>query len=270
MATIHPSAVVHPQARLAENVTIGSYAYIGPNVEIGDNCEIGPHAYIDGWTTIGTGNRIYPFCIIGTDPQDLKYHGEQSYVRIGNNNLLREFVSIHRANAAGESTIIGNENMLMAYVHVGHNCVLGNNIIIANAVGLSGHVEIEDMANIGGMAGIHQFAHVGRMSMVGGYSKITRDVPPFSKVDGQPAMLYGLNVIGLRRKGISSENRAMLKRAFRLIYEMPLTKAVEEMKAFENPTAELQHLIHFLTNHSRLGVITRVGRRNAADEGGKG
>jgi UDP-N-acetylglucosamine acyltransferase len=204
MATsVHPTAVIDPAARLGEGVTVGPYAVIGPDVEIGDGSRIGPHAVIDGRVRMGRRNRIFPGACIGLEPQDLKYDGAATEVVIGDDNTIRECVTINRATGEGEQTRLGDGNLLMAYSHLGHNCHLGDRIVIANGVAVAGHVVIGDRAVIGGVLGIHQFVHIGGLAMVGGMSRIDRDVPPFSLVEGHPGRVRGLNRIGLRRSGLA-------------------------------------------------------------------
>lgn len=204
MATsVHPTALVDPRARLADGVVVGPFAVIGPEVEIGAGSRIGPHVVIDGRVRMGSGNRIFPGACIGLEPQDLKYNGAPTEVVLGDNNTIRECVTINRATAEGEQTRLGSSNLLMAYSHLGHNCELGDRIVIANGVAVAGHVVIEDRAVIGGMLGIHQFVHIGTMAMVGGMSRIDRDVPPFMTVEGHPGRVRGLNRIGLRRSGLA-------------------------------------------------------------------
>ena len=203
MATsVHPTAVVDPRARLGNGVEIGPFAVIGPEVELGDGCRIGPHAVIDGRVRMGRGNRVFPGACIGLEPQDLKYDGAPTEVVLGDENTIRECVTINRATHEGEQTRIGNGNLLMAYSHLGHNCHLGDRIVIANGVAVAGHVVIGDRAVIGGVLGIHQFVHIGTMAMVGGMSRIDRDVPPYAIEEGHPGRLRGLNRIGIKRSGL--------------------------------------------------------------------
>ena len=207
MATsIHPTAVVDPRAELAAGVEVGPYAVIGPEVQIGPGSRIGPHVVIDGRVRMGSGNRIFPGACIGLEPQDLKYSGAPTEVVLGDDNTIRECVTINRATAEGEQTRLGDGNLLMAYSHLGHNCVLGDRIVIANGVAVAGHVVIGDRAVVGGMLGIHQFVHIGTLAMVGGMSRIDRDVPPFMTVEGHPGRVRGLNRIGLRRSGLAERD----------------------------------------------------------------
>lgn len=217
---IHPTAVVHEGAQLHPTVKVGPYAVIGEQVTIGPGTEIGAHVVIDGDTTIGAKNRIFPGAAIGLESQDLKYDGSMSRVVIGDNNLIREYVTINRATDAGAATLLGSNNLLMAYSHVAHNCVVEDNVIIANSVALAGHVYVESGARISGLVGVHQFVHVGRLAMIGGLSRIDRDVPPFTLINGNPAYVRGLNQVGLQRAGLTADPQAYreLKQAYRLIY----------------------------------------------------
>jgi UDP-N-acetylglucosamine acyltransferase len=200
---IHPTAVVHPKAQLDAGVEVGPYAVIGPDVCIGAGSRIGPHVVLDGRVSMGRGNRIFPGACIGAEPQDLKYNGAPTEVLIGDDNAIRECVTINRATHEGEHTRIGSGNLLMAYSHLGHNCLLGDRIVIANGVAVAGHVVVGDRAIIGGVLGIHQFVHIGTMAMVGGMSRIDRDVPPYAIVEGHPGRLRGLNRIGIKRSGLA-------------------------------------------------------------------
>ncbi|MGB7415109.1 MAG: acyl-ACP--UDP-N-acetylglucosamine O-acyltransferase [Thermosynechococcaceae cyanobacterium] len=248
---IHPTAVIHPNAELAPTVQVGPYAMVGEHVKVGHHTKIGAHVVIDGWTEIGEHNQIFPGAVLGLEPQDLKYAGAQSFVRIGDRNLIREYVTINRATGEHEVTQIGNDNLLMAYVHVGHNCLIGNEVIIANSVALSGHVTLESQARISGVLGIHQFVHIGRLAMVGGMSRITRDVPPYMLAEGNPARVRTLNQVGLQRAGVGRLNDGevmrSIKKAFKLLYRsgLPLNEALEQLKCL--PGHELiDHLDHFL------------------------
>ena len=208
---VHPNAFVDPSAELGDGVIISQGAIIGPNVTIGEGTEIGPNAVITGRTEIGVKNRVFPNVFIGMDPQDLKYKVASTEVIIGDNNTLRECVTINKATDEGEKTIIGNNNLLMAYTHIGHNCELGNNIVLSNSVQIAGHVKVEDKAIIGGCLGIHQFVHVGYLAMIGGMTRVDRDVPPFCLAEGHPGRLRGLNRIGIKRSGLMENKDFDLK-----------------------------------------------------------
>jgi UDP-N-acetylglucosamine acyltransferase len=254
---IHETAVVHPGAILGRNVVIGPYAVIGEHVEIGDGCVIGPHVAIDGWTTIGDGNKFFHGASIGFEPQDLKFKGEKSFVVIGDCNIFRENVTVHPGTeGGGGETRIGNNNLFMAYTHVAHDCQVGNYITMANCSALGGHVIVEDRVSIGGLCGIHQFTKIGKMVMVGGCSKIVKDIPPFVLVDGNPAKVCGINVVGLRRNNITPETRDEIKKAYRILYRSNLTigRAVEQMEQELQGSSEIDHFIRFLRNAER-GIL---------------
>lgn len=256
---IHSTAIIHPLAQIDPSVEIAPYAVIGEGVKIGANTTIGTHVILDGLTEIGENNRIFPGAAIGLQPQDLKYKGAKSKVVIGNNNTIREYVTINRATEEDEITKIGDNNLLMAYVHVAHNCQLENNIVIANNVALAGHVEIESKAVIGGMLGVHQFVHIGTMAMLGGMSRIERDVPPYMLVEGNPSRVRSLNLIGLKRAGLTLEEMKSLKDAFRLLYhsDLTFTEALLSLKNQE-PNSYIRHLWEFMEgsiSQGRRGII---------------
>ena len=208
---VHPNAFVDPNAQLHDGVIVSQGAIVGPDVSIGKCTEIGPNAVIKGKTKIGNNNKIFPNVFIGLDPQDLKYKGAPTEVIIGDNNTFRECVTINKATDEGEKTIIGNNNLLMAYCHIGHNCELGNRIVLSNSVQVAGHVKVEDKAIIGGCLGIHQFVHIGYLAMIGGMTRVDRDVPPFCLAEGHPGRLRGLNRIGIKRSGLMNNTDFDLK-----------------------------------------------------------
>ena len=208
---VHPNAFVDSKAELHEGVTVASGAIIGPNVIIGSGTKIGPNAVIEGKTIIGKDNRVFPNVFIGLEPQDLKYKGAPTEVIIGDNNTFRECVTVNKATYEGEKTIIGNNNLLMAYTHIGHNCELSDGIVLSNSVQVAGHVRIEDNAIIGGCLGVHQFVHIGYLAMVGGMTRVDRDVPPFCLAEGHPGRLRGLNRVGIKRSGLLENNNFDLK-----------------------------------------------------------
>lgn len=247
---IHETAIVHPNAELGAGVEIGAYSIIGPNVAIGDGTVVEPHAIIEPWTTIGSDCRICSGAILGGTPQDNKYSGERTFLAVGDRNIIREYVTIHRATGEGNVTSIGNDNMLMAYCHIGHNCSLSDGIMMANTVGISGHVIIEDKAVFGGMVGVHQFVRIGKLAMIGGYSKVAQDVPPFMMVDGRPTKVYDLNVIGLRRNGIPPKVRSGLRQAYKLLYRsnLNLSQAIETVENEIERSAERDYLLEFMRN----------------------
>ncbi len=199
---IHPSASVHPNAQLHEGVIVGQGAIIGPEVIIGPGTSVGPNSVIDGKTTLGKNNKIFPNVFLGLEPQDLKYKGANTELIIGDDNTFRECVTINKATNQGEKTIVGNNNLMMAYSHIGHNCEIGSNVILSNSVQVAGHVIIEDSAIVGGCLGIHQFVHIGYLSMIGGMTRVTRDIPPFCLAEGSPGRLRGLNKVGIKRSGL--------------------------------------------------------------------
>ena len=220
--SIHAFADVSPKAELGKGVYIGSGAVIGPDVIIGPNTWIGPNVIIEGKVKIGSNNKIYPGACIGLEPQDLKYKGVSTNVLIGDNNTFRECVTINRATFEGEKTIVGDKNLLMAYSHLGHNCEIGNSVVIANSVQIAGHVVVEDRAVIGGCLGIHQFVHIGYLAMVGGMTRVDRDVPPYCLAEGHPGRMRGLNKVGIKRKSIDKNNKdeyLQLKRIWNLLFK---------------------------------------------------
>ena len=254
---IHPSAIVSPEAEIADDACIGPYCRIGSRVRIGKNCRFESHVIVEGPTTIGEDNQFYPFGTIGLQPQDLKFKGEETFLTIGNHNIFREYVNVHRGTkGGGGNTRIGDHNFLMAYVHIGHDSVLGNHIIMANAATLAGHVTIEDHATIGAFSGVHQFCRVGTHGYVGGYSVITKDVLPYSKtVSERNTQAYGPNVLGLERKGFTPQQIQNIRTAFRLLLQSKLntTQAVEEIKTRLN-SPEVQIILDFIGKSER-GVI---------------
>ena len=256
---IHPTAIVDAGARIADSAEIGPFSIIGADVIIGARTRVMAHVFMEGPLEIGEDNIFFPYSTVGVAPQDLKYHGERSATRIGHRNRIREFVTIHRGTEGGGMlTSIGDDNLLMAYVHIAHDSRVGSHIVLANAVTFGGHVIVEDWAVIGGSTGVHQFCRVGRHAIVGGYSVITRDVLPFSNtVTAREAKVFGENAIGLQRRGFSSESISALHKAFRLLSHSGLntTQALEkieaEAKAAAEPVAEVQELIAFIRSAER-------------------
>ncbi len=208
---VHPNAFVDSSAEIHDGVSIASGAIVGPSVKIDSGTQIGPNAVIEGKTKIGKNNKVFPNVCIGLEPQDLKYQGASTEVIIGDNNTFRECVTINKATYEGEKTIIGNNNLLMAYTHIGHNCELGNGIVLSNSVQVAGHVKVEDHAIIGGCLGIHQFVHIGYLAMIGGMTRVDRDVPPFCLAEGHPGRLRGLNRVGIKRSGLMGNKEFDLK-----------------------------------------------------------
>ncbi|MCC6484000.1 MAG: acyl-ACP--UDP-N-acetylglucosamine O-acyltransferase [Armatimonadetes bacterium] len=248
---IHPTAEVSPTAEIGVNVEIGPYSIIGPDVVIGDGTVIESQVVIQRWTTIGQQCKIKSHVILGGEPQDVKFKGERSFLQIGDNNNLREFVTIHRATGEDEYTRIGHDNVLMAYCHIGHNCTIGNEVTMANTVGISGHVAVEDRVVFGGMVGVHQFVRIGRLAFIGGLSKVVQDVPPYMAADGHPARVYDVNRVGLRRAGIPAEVRDNLKLAHRLLYRTPslnVSQALEAIIEEVEPSPEVDYLVEYIQN----------------------
>ncbi|MDP2981550.1 MAG: acyl-ACP--UDP-N-acetylglucosamine O-acyltransferase, partial [Candidatus Omnitrophota bacterium] len=208
---IHPTAIVDKKAKLADDIEVGPYAIIGPNAEIAKGAVIGSRVTIDGYTAIGERTRIFTGAVIGSPPQDLKYKGQKTFLKIGKDNIIREYVTMNPGTEEGTSTSIGDGNLFMAYSHVAHNCRVGNNCVIANAGTLAGHVTLEDKVVLGGFAGVHQFTRVGKIAIIGGCSKFVQDIPPFSTCDGNPARVYGLNLVGVRRAGMPQKAQRELK-----------------------------------------------------------
>jgi UDP-N-acetylglucosamine acyltransferase len=252
---IHPTAVIDPSAKIAASANIGPYCVIGPDVEIGARTELKAHVYLEGPTWIGEENLFYPYSSIGVAPQDLKYKGERAETRIGDRNRIREFITIQRGTAGGGLvTQIGDDNLLMAYVHVAHDVRIGHHVILGNAVTFAGHVTVEDHAVIEAFSGVHQFCRIGRHAFVGGYSVITRDVLPFSMtVTPRDSKTYGENKIGLERRGFSPSTVASLHKAFRILAKSGLntTQALERMAAEVESTPEVEELIAFIRTSER-------------------
>ena len=254
MMNIHPTALVDPGVQLSKGVQIGPYTVIKSDVTIGENTIIGSHVVIDSHTDIGANCRIFQFSSIGAAPQDLKYRGEETRVIIGDNNVIREFVTINRSTTADIGmTKIGNSNLLMAYCHVAHNCRLGNFVVMANAANLAGHIDVEDFAIIGGLTGVHQFTRIGTHAFIGGASAVAQDVPPYVTASGNRAKLYGLNVVGLKRKGFSEETLNALKQTYRIIFRSSLTlkKAIEKVRAEVPHLPEVKHMVEFIERSER-------------------
>ncbi len=251
---IHETASIHPNTKIGRNVKIGPFAIIGENVEIGDNCVIGPRVVLEGWTTIGTDNQFYHSGSIGCDPQDLKFQGEKSFLHIGDGNVFREYVTISRGTeGGGGETRIGNHNYFQAYSHIAHDCHIGSNVLMGNWAALAGHVTVEDGVVISGLSGVHQFTKVGKLVLIGANTKIVKDVPPFVIVDGNPARMVGVNLIGLRQNGIEAEVRNDIKKAYRILYRSNLTisQAIEQMEHELAGRLEIDHFIRFLRNAER-------------------
>jgi UDP-N-acetylglucosamine acyltransferase len=250
---IHQTSIIENGAKIGENVEIGAYAYIGKNVIIGDNTKIAHHATIEGVTTIGKGNEIFPYAAVGTAPQDLKYNKEDTELFIGDNNKIREFTLINTGTIQDNGkTIIGSNNLFMGYVHVAHDCVIGNNCIFANAATLAGHVHVDDGAVVGGMTPIHQFVHIGSLAMIAGASAVSQDVPPFCMVEGNRAKLRGLNLTGLRRKFENKSDIDEVKKAYKELFESgkPLKESAKNLLENSNNKYVIK-LAEFVMNSKR-------------------
>lgn len=247
---IHSTAIIDESAELGPYVEIGPFCCIGANVKIGEGTIIYSRVDIVKNTVVGTNCHIHSGTVLGGPPQDKKYAGEQTFVIIGNNNILREYVTIHCATGEGNVTRLGDNNMIMAYAHIGHNCEIGSDVTIASYAGISGHVLIEDGVNIGGICGLHQGSRIGRLAMIGGMSGIAEDIPPYMLASGARAEVYGINVIGLRKAGVVSKVRAELKEAFRLLYRSNLndSQALEAIASDIPSSPELDHLLAFKRN----------------------
>jgi UDP-N-acetylglucosamine acyltransferase len=268
-SSIHPTAIIEKGARIGANVVVGPYSVIHKNVILEDNVVIKAHVYIDGYTTIGTGTTVWPGAVIGTKTQDLKYRGEKTFVTIGPECDIREFVTINSSCGEGTSVTIGRKCLIMAYCHVAHNSTVGDRVIMSNNATLAGHVTVEDAAIIGGLTAIHQFARVGRHAMVGGMSRVTHDILPYTIGGGIPYRMGGINLIGLRRHGFPFSTRKELARAFKLVYRSGLT-LVESLYRIENELEripEIQHILDFCRG-SKRGLIpdARCCERQMSDE----
>lgn len=250
---IHPTAVIHPTAEIGSEVSIGPYTVIGEGVTIGNGCQVGPQVTIEKWTELGPNCQVAPGAVLGCPAQDLKFKGGKSFVRIGANNLIREFATVHRSNHEEGATVIGDDNFLMAYAHVGHDCQIGNNTIITSFTGLSGHVKVEDKAFLSGFVAVHQFTSIGTMAMVSGNSRVVKDVLPYVIAEGNPVRIRGLNSVGMQRNGVSPEAREILKKAYKLIFrsELNTSQAVQEIESSLEPIPELERMMTFIKNSSR-------------------
>jgi UDP-N-acetylglucosamine acyltransferase len=251
---IHPSAVVEPGAKIAGDVVIGACAVVGPEVELAAGVELRPHAHVCGRTTVGEGTRIFPFAVVGEEPQDKSFTGETTQLLVGRDNVIREHATIHvGTRKGGGCTRIGDDNFIMNGVHIGHDTEIGSHTIVASHCALGGHVLVEDYAVIGGLSGIHQFARIGESVMVAAMSALSKDAPPFSLVAGQRARVSGVNAVGLRRRGFSAEARAEIKHAFHILFnsKLRLEPALERARAERFECDEVARLLHFLENSKR-------------------
>ncbi|HEV2284384.1 MAG TPA: acyl-ACP--UDP-N-acetylglucosamine O-acyltransferase [bacterium] len=256
---VHPTAIVAPAAELGAGVRIGAYTVIADHVTIGPGTWIGPHVVIEEWTALGRDCRVAAGAILGGTPQDRHFRGERSYLRIGDRVVLREYVSISRATGEDAASTIGDDTQILAYSHAGHNCRIGRGVIITNGCQLAGHVVVEDLANIGGMAGVIQFSHVGTLAMVGGFTRIDKDVPPYMLVNGNPYRTVAINRIGLERAGVSDDAQGQLRRAHRLLVRsgLDLSHAIEKIAAECGDGPEVRHLVEFLRASQERGMGIR-------------
>lgn len=260
MIEVHPLAIVDKKAELSEGVKVGPFTYIGPNVFIGENTEIGTNVHIERNTRIGKNCKLYHGAAIGLPPQDVNYKGEESFVEIGDNNIIREFVTIHRATGEGKVTRIGSNNFLMAYSHIAHNCRIGSNVIIVNAVQLAGFVDVDDFSFISGLSGFHQYTRIGKYAIVGGASRITQDVVPYIMVVGNPARVVGLNMVGLKRRGFSRERIDAIKDAFKVLFRSNLntSQALKILKNHYSGNPDIEYLVEFIES-SKRGILKKMG-----------
>ncbi len=253
---IHATAVVHPGAELDSDVEIGPYAIIGEHVKIGRGTRVGAHTVIDGWTTIGEENQIFHLASVGAVPQDLKYRGEETYLKIGDRNIIREFATLHLGTVTGDGeTTVGSGNLFMAYSHVAHDCHIGNGVVMANAATLAGHVRVEDFAILGGLSAIHQFTRIGAHAMIGGGTLVGMDIPPYtiSTGDRRDARLRGLNLVGLKRHNFSDEVIASLKKAYKILVlsDLKLKDALERIRSEVPASPEIEHFTTFIETAQR-------------------
>jgi len=250
---IHPTAIIHPKANVAASCDIGPYCVIGEHVTLGENCKLHSHAVIDGHTRLGSGNEIFPFAALGMKTQDLKYKGGNPRLEIGDHNVFREGVTVHCATSDGDATVIGSHNLFIIHAHVAHDCILGSHIIMSGYAGLAGHCVVEDHAIFAGYVAVHQFCRIGKLSMIGGCSKIVQDVPPFMIVDGNPGETRTINKVGLERAGISDAAQTALRAAYKIIFRegFATQNALAKVEAELPPLPEVQHLVQFIRASTR-------------------
>lgn len=250
---IHKTAIIHPKAKLAKGVSVGPHTIIGEHVSIAENTKIGANCVIDGYTTIGKECEIFTGAIIGSISQDKKYKGKRALLEIGDRNKIREYVTINLSRDDKNKTVIGNDNFIMAYAHIAHNCKIGNNITLANACTLAGYVIVEDNVTMGGLAGVHQFVRIGAFSIIGGCSKVVQDIVPYSMADGHPAKIYGINSVGLDRAKVKANVKSNIKKAFKILFSMGLNtkNAIEKIKKEIPACDEVLHLIKFISSSER-------------------
>lgn len=252
---LHPTAVIDPGAELGRDVEVGPYAVIGAHVRIGAGTTVGAHAIVDGYTTLGEKVRVFPNAAVGLEPQDLKFAGERTYLRVGDRTVIREFATLNVATSPEEATVVGSDCLLMAYSHVAHNCSVGNHVIMANSANLAGHVTVEDYVTVGGVTAVHQFVRIGCHSFIGGASRIPQDVAPYTLVAGNPVRLAGLNLIGLRRRGFDPDTLEALEMAFRFVYRSKMLVG-EAVAAAREQVPQKPEVVRFLdfVEQSRRGI----------------
>lgn len=251
---IHPTAIIHPTAQLGANVTVGAYSIIGEQVRIGEGTQIGPHVVIDKWTEIGRDNHIFQFASVGAGPQDLKYRGEETWLVVGDRNRIREFATLHRGTVdGGGRTVVGSDNLFMAYSHVAHDCKVHNRVVMANAATLAGHVEVEDNAILGGLVAVHQFSRVGCHTMISGGAMVAQDIPPYTIAQGDRAKTIGLNLVGLKRRGFPEATIRGIKHAYRLMFRagLRMEEALERIEQEHGSIPEVRHFAAFIRESQR-------------------
>jgi len=265
MPKIHPTALVDANARLAEDVEIGPFCIVGPNVELGSGCKLISQCNVVGYTTMGKNNIVHPFANIGGPPQDHAWKGERSYLRIGDNNIFREGVTVNPGSHAEEETVIGNGCFLLAYTHVAHNCRFGNNIVMVNFSGAPGYVQVGDCCLISGLCGLHQFCRMGRLAVLSGGSQVSMDIPPFMIADGRNGGIRGINLVGLKRRGFSTETIRALKDVYDIVFRSGLntTNALNKVKAEVPLLPEVKEFIEFVES-SKRGILQGRGASRRA------
>lgn len=267
---IDPTARVHPSCELDEGVEVGPYSILGEEVRIGKGTKIGPHVVVDDWTTIGKNSNIFQFASVGAPPQDIGYKGEKTRTVIGDNNIIREFVTIHRGTVKEKGiTLCGDNNLFMNYVHIAHDCNVGDNVIVANAATLAGHVTIEDHAIVGGLVAVHQYVRIGSYCIIGGASAVSKDVPPYVMAVGNRAHLYGLNLVGLRRKGFSRDEIEEIKSSYNILFKshLGLSEALSRLKQELPDSVHARRFIKFIESSKRGLVRERIKKRGEHSEG---
>ena len=254
---IHPTAIIDADASLAEDVAVGPYSIVGPGVVVGRRTSLGSHVLVERDTTIGEQCQIAKGAVLGSDPQDLKYEGESSRLFVGDRTVVREYATLNRGTRASGKTVVGSDCLIMAYAHVAHDCEIGNHVVLSNAVNMAGHVVIEDWAMVGGLTAIHQFVRVGAHSFCGGGSRVPQDIPPYLRVAGNPVKLYGLNTVGLERRGVSEDVKRALKQTYQVLFQskLTLTRALDVAAEEVEQIPEVRHLLTFIRSSER-GVTT--------------